>query len=141
MTSQKPFVTRVGHVIIFFLVLSVPFSMLNFNAYLKGNIPSITQLLSSLVFILLWFLCTLFMSKSNVGIKASSWFWGGGALLLIPAYFDISNIPAFFIFSGPLYGLRYFITMPSDINLALICIAVVYGVSLIGWPLGKLINR
>lgn len=31
------------------------------------------------------------------------------ALLLSPGYFGITNIPAIFIFAGPLYGLRYFI--------------------------------
>lgn len=141
MSSQKPFEVKVSYVIMLFLIVSVPFSILNFSAYLKGHMPSISQALSSVVFILLWFLCTFFISKRNVGIKASSWFWGGGALLLTPAFFDIFNIPAFFIFAGPLYGLSYFLKMPSDINLALTCIAITYGVSLVGSMLGKLRSR
>ncbi|WP_146240938.1 hypothetical protein [Paenibacillus sambharensis] len=138
MSSQSPYEFKVRHVILLFLALSVPFSLLNFSAYLKGNMPSISQALYSTVFILLWFGCAFFLSNKNVGIKAASWFWGGGALLLIPGYFGIFNLPVLFIFAGSLYGLRYFIGLPSDMNFALIGILIAYGVTLMGWLLGKL---
>lgn len=135
---------KIHHVIIFFITLSIPISMINFNAYLKGNVPNISQALSTMVFILLWFLCTFYMDSKNIGIKASSWFWGCGTLLLSIAYmvnFNIISILALFIFAGPLYGLRYFIEMPSDIYFAFMCIAISYGVSIIGWLLSKLKSR
>ncbi len=137
-------IMKIQYLIIIFIPVSVLFSIINFSAYLKGSMPSISQALSSMFYILLWFLCTFFMNNKNIGIKASSWFWGGGTLLLIVGYLGnlgLISIPALFIFAGPLYGLRYFIEMPSDIYFALICVVISYCVCVIGWLLGKLKSR
>jgi hypothetical protein len=141
MSSQKPFEWRKRYIIIVFLTAGVPISMINFSAYLKGHMPSIIQFSSSIFYILLWFICAWLVSDRSLGIKASSWFWGVGAVLLTVGYWgDIGFIfiPAVLLFSGPLYGLRYFIEMRSDIYLALISIAIAYGSCLLGWLLGKL---
>lgn len=132
------------HIIVFFITIAIPISIINFNAYLKGSMPNISQALLTMAFILLWFLCTFFIDNKNIGIKASTWFWGCGMLLLIIAYmvdFNIISILAIFLFAGPLYGLRYFIEMPSNMYFAFLCIAISYGFSVIGWLLSKLKGR
>ena len=131
--------------IILFVCFSIPFSIINFNAYLKGSIPSVHQALFSVLFLLVLFLCAFYMSKKNTGIfKASSWYWGVGALLSVTGYFGgigFIFIPVAVIFAGPLYGLRYFIDIPSDIYLILLCIVIAYVVCIFGWWIGKTNKR
>lgn len=143
MSNPTLYRMKTKHVIILFLFLSLPFSYLNFSAYLKGGMPSIFQAFLSLLFIFLWFLCAFFMRHRNVGIKAASWYWGGGALLLALAFIgeSVLLLPSILltsVFVGPLYGLRYFLKIPPDFQLVFTYIIIAYGVCLIGWLFGKL---
>jgi len=143
--NGKGFALGNRHAIILFICFSIPFSIINFNAYFKGSIPSVYQALFSLLFLLLLFLCAFYMSKKNAGIfKASSWYWGAGALLSVAGYLgDIGSvfIPAAVLFAGPLYGLRYFVGIPSDIYLVLLSIVMAYLVCVVGWWIGKMNKR
>ncbi|GGG13469.1 hypothetical protein GCM10010912_67370 [Paenibacillus albidus] len=107
--------------IVMCILLSLPFTLVNFSGYLKGNIPSVFQAISSIVFLLIWFIIALSMSQKNMDIiKISSWFWGGGAILSFLGYFaeiGFIYIPALLIFAGPLYGLRYFLTQTSQLEM------------------------
>lgn len=135
---------KIHHIIIFFIALAVPVSLINFQAYLKGSMPNMFQAISTLVFILLWFLCTFYWDRMKIGLRAATWFWGCGSLWLLLAIVvkvDLISILAVFMIAGPLYGLRYFIEMPSDFYFAFLCIAIAYSVSVLGWLMSKLKNR
>lgn len=126
---------------IFILLTAVSCSIINFNAYLKGSKPDLYQLLTSVLFTFLWFLYGLFMSyrEKKYFIKLSTLYWGIGALLCTIGYFGnlFIYIPAAFIFAGPIYGIEYFLEIPTDIRLVLISIAIPYGLSMIGYWIGK----
>lgn len=124
--------------------MSVPFSLINFTAYLKGHIPNILQAAASILFIAIWFLLG-FMSNSRQKkfIKISSIFWLGGALLLFVGYsvnMDLIYIAVAFLISGPSYGIRYFWNVPSDINFAFASAMISYIFSLIGLLVGNVLK-
>lgn len=124
------------------LIASVPFSLINFNAYLMGNSPSITQAIASILFIILWFIYGFFMGnkKRRYFIKFATLYWMIGALLCILGYFAnlaIIFIPAALVFAGPLYGTRYLLGVPSDILLINLSIAITYLFCLIGYFIGR----
>ncbi|OPA79286.1 hypothetical protein BVG16_09365 [Paenibacillus selenitireducens] len=127
--------------VIMFLI-SVPFSIMNFTAYLMGNMPSLLQALSSILFMIIWFVfgCMRYQKQKEY-MLLSTVFWFVGALLLASGYyFNIAeiSIPAVLIWPGPAYGIRYFLETPSEITLALILVMICYGCSTAGVIVGKL---
>lgn len=74
-------------------------------------------------------------------VKMTTIFWGAGILILLLGYFaelGIISILVAFIFPGPIYGIKYFIDMPSDISLILLSTLLTYAMSLIGYWIGKM---
>lgn len=124
------------------ILVSIPFSIINFSSYLKGDKPSIDQALASIFFIILWFLYGLMMSfrKQPFFLKLTTMYWGTGFLLSILAYFAhlyIIFIPAAFLFPGPTDGIRYFLELPADILFVVLSIAITYGLSIVGYWIGR----
>jgi CDP-diglyceride synthetase len=114
---------------------------MNFTAYLKGNMPSLVQALSSILFLMIWFVfgCMRYQKQKEY-MLLSTVFWFAGALLLVTGYyFDIAeiSIPAVLIWVGPAYGIRCFLEIPSEITLALILVIISYGCSTAGVIVGK----
>ena len=128
------------------IITSLIFSIINFKEYLMGSIPNSYNAIFSILFILLWFLYGLFMSyrKLRYFIKFSTLYWGIGVLLLVVSYIlslYIIFVPAAIIFVGPIYGIRYFIRIPSDIKFVVISISITYIFSITGYWIGKCIKR
>lgn len=77
-------------------------------------------------------------------VKLTSLYWGIAALLFACSYYaklSIVFIPVTLLFAGPLYGLRYFIDMPADILFTMVGFIFVYSASIIGFLLGKNVDR
>lgn len=141
MSRSEHFVLRSSHVLLLLIILSIPFSLLNFDAYLKGGMPNAYQTISSVTFLLLWFISAYYLSRKNRSVLiAFSCYLGIGALLSAIGYFwDIGlvYILTVFLYAGPVYGVRSFIGIPSDIELVQLSIAITYIASLLGWIAGK----
>jgi len=103
--------------------------------------PSTYQTIASIAFLLLWFISAYYLSRKNRGVLiAFSCYWGTGALLAVIAYswtIDLVYILTVFLYAGPVYGVRSFIGIPSDLDLVLVCAAVGYIATLLGWIAGK----
>jgi len=122
--------------ILLILLASIPFSVINSSAYLKGNSPSIDQTPAPMLFIILWLLYGLIMSfrKQPIFLKLTTLYWDTGILLSILGYFAnlyVIFIPAAFLSPGPIYGIRYFLDFRADILLVILSIAITYGPSMI----------
>ncbi len=128
------------------LILSIAFSMINFNEYLKGSMPNIYNVVCSTTFIIIWFLFAFFASRHNIVcfLRFCTIYWGIGIILIIISkladLFIIFALTAI-IFAGPTYGLRYFIRIRSDIKLVIICIIITYLFTVAGYLLGKITRR
>lgn len=113
------------------LLIAVPFSIINFSSYLKGYTPSILQAITSILFIIIWFVFGLIRSyKQQEFTLFATLFWLIGALSLTVGYFGDSAIifiPATILWAGPVYGIRYFLELPATIYFALLSILGVYG--------------
>ncbi|MBD8499990.1 hypothetical protein [Paenibacillus arenosi] len=131
--------------LVLIVIISLICSVVNFDSYLKGYLPSFSQALCSSLFIVYWLLHAFFMARKGMRfIKLSSLYWGIGASLFVCGYYaklSIVFIPVTLLFAGPLYGLRYFINMPADILFTMVSFIFVYSVSVIGFLLGKHVNR
>jgi hypothetical protein len=65
MSRPDAFVLRSSHVLLALIILSIPFSLLNFDAYLKGGMPNAYQTIMSITFLLLWFISAYYLSRKN----------------------------------------------------------------------------
>lgn len=87
------------------------------------------------------------MKKGNDFIVFLLLFWGGGFLSsVLVDHFDLGIdfvIPLLLVFLiyGPLYGLKYFINIPTDITFILYIISIALIVSLSGFFIGKFIKK
>lgn len=127
------------------LVAVIPFIMVNFSSFFKGNEPSPLQLTASIVYCLCWMIFGYFTGymRMRVFLTFLTLYWGVGAAYLVVAYYIdnfILSLPAVLIFVGPLYGLRYLVGGKYDLSLIFIHIAIVYGAGIIGFLLGYVIN-
>lgn len=127
------------------LVAVIPFIMVNFSSFLKGNEPSPIQITASIVYCMCWMIFGFFTGymRKRVFITFLTLYWGVGAVCLAAEHYVESSllfIPAVLIFAGPLYGLRYFEEGTSDLSLIFINIAIVYGTGVFGFLLGYTIN-
>jgi hypothetical protein len=130
------------------LCLGVPFTIINFSGYLKGNTPSIFQIFSSIVFLLLWLLWGVHYNYRNkdstIFLKFSTLYWiSAFVFVFVMNGIDwiVFSIPTVIIFLGPLYGLRYYIPNVSYESFAYISLIVAYAISLIGSLLGYITNK
>lgn len=141
MSRPDHFVLRSSHVLLVLITLSIPFSLLNFNAYLKGGMPGAYQTISSITFLLLWFTSAFYLSRKNRSVLlAYTCYWGTGALLSTIGYswnMDLIYILSVFLYAGPVYGVRSLIGIPSNLDLVLLCTAIAYIATLLGWIAGK----
>ncbi len=122
------------------------FSIMNFDAYLKGEKPSMYQLLFSILFIGIWFLYGVYMGKKKADyfLKLCTIYWGTGLLLFAVGYFNsllIIVVPSALYFAGPLYGLRYLLDMPPDIKFVALSIVLIYILSVMGYIVGRNLKK
>lgn len=130
------------------LLLGVPFTIINFSAYLKGNPPSTLHLVSTLLFLLLWMLWGFYINfrdkESTSFMKFSSVYCLVSIACVFVMYLIDSilfSIPVGIIILGPVYGLRYFLPSVSYEAFGYICVIVVYAVSLIGSLIGYVSSK
>lgn len=132
--------------LIVILIVTIPFSVINFSGYHMGGTPTQTQVLSSILFNILWFLYGLYMAikYKTYFLKFTTVYWLIGGLLGILGYaetFQFIGILSILVFSGPSHGLSYFLGLPSDMILLILCIAIPYVSSLFGYFIGRLIKN
>lgn len=121
----------------FALLLSIPFTIINFSAYLKDSTPATMNLVSTILFLILWMswggynyyrdrLSIRFLKFSSIYCLVSI------ACVFIMYLIDsiLFSIPVGIIILG--YGLRYFLPSVSYETFGYICVIIVYAVSLIG---------
>lgn len=130
------------------LLLSIPFTIINFSAYLKGNTPSTMNLVSTILFLILW---TSWGGFKNYRDKLSIHFLKFSSiycLVSIACVFVmylidsiLFSIPVGIIILGPVYGLRYFLPSVSYETFGYICVIIVYAASLIGSFIGYVTSK
>lgn len=121
-------------------IIALPFSAVNASSYIKGGTPSPFQATISIIFLLSWLSFGFFIrSKQKEFFIQATIFWLGGSLILFLGYhWNISVLffPTSLVLAGPVYGIKYFFGVPSNINFALICSMLGYGCSIVGVILG-----
>ncbi|WP_281890592.1 hypothetical protein [Paenibacillus sp. YYML68] len=133
-------------IIITAITLSIPFSILNFSAYMKGIAPDFTQVLSSSLFVFLWFISSLFSGYLGkfVYLKAATSYWVVGMLVVALGYFahiGVVFVPSVLIFAGPLYGLKHYLGTPPGILLVSYTILINYTLIIVGYLAGKHLKK
>lgn len=138
----------IGRNILTILCLSIPFSLVNYSGYFMGHTPTLSQVVCSLMYSLIWFVygCAIGF-KYNTKIKfiwIAIVYWGVGFLLFIVSFYNKISIiyfPTAIVFFGPLYGLRYFLKAPSDMNFVILSSIIILGVGMSGYGIGKWLKR
>lgn len=125
------------------VVISVISSTVNFNAYLKGYMPTPFQFFLSIICILFWTSLSFYRGyKKDVRyLTFSSLFWGAGLFLFVLGYITdnlLIAIPSILVIAGPLYGLRYILKLPPDIFFVIMSVTITYVLILIGFFIGKI---
>lgn len=128
------------------LTLSIPFSLINFHAYLKGSSPSLFQAAVSTLFVLFWFVSSATASHKGWSrfLLAATVYWLVGLVLLLFGYMAsvaILFIPSAILFAGPLYGLQYYVGVQADMALVAYLIGINYMAIIIGYGLGLIFKR
>lgn len=132
--------------LIFALILAIPFSIVNFNGYLMGGAPTQSQVIASIIFNILWFLFGAIMAyKKRLNfILFTTLYWLIGGFLGVLSYWlnslEMAILPIL-LFSGPSYGLKYFIELRPGKDLFITCLGISYSLSLLGYFLGWLIVK
>ncbi|WP_379246076.1 hypothetical protein [Paenibacillus sp. GCM10028914] len=137
--------TRISLILLLFLC-SIPFAFINMVPAFKGNMPDPLHITTSVIAVILLFLLGLLL-----GLKGESYFvrwyslyWLFGLLFFGLGYATKSFIillPFAFIYSFPLYGLRYFLNIPSDLFLVLFCILIAVAAGLLGYSIGRYCSK
>lgn len=134
--------SKFNQVLLMFLI-AMPFTIINFSSYLKGNFPNIVQFVAALLFLLVWFVLGM-KNNGNRFVLQSTLFWLTGVVLLIVGYYlDLAMlfIPGSIVWAGPAYGIRYVLNLPSDVMFALISIVCTYLFGLAGVALGLFLQK
>ena len=125
------------------IMISIVTTIINYNAFEKGYMPTPFQAFSSLFCILFWVLISFYggYKKEIRYLIFCSLFWGIGLFLFILGYYINSlfvfALPSVIIIVGPLYGLKYFLKQPSNLLLACLSVFIAYVLMLIGFFIGK----
>ncbi|MBD2870561.1 hypothetical protein [Paenibacillus arenilitoris] len=131
---------RSREAIVALFTAAIPFSLINFSAYLKGGMPDPVQVAGSLAYMAMWFTAALYFGLRGIRfLRGLTIYWGLGGLLTIAAFIADKlaiALPIYFIFAGPLYGIRIFLNVRPDAKFVLIGIAIVYTASCIGYLIG-----
>lgn len=132
--------TRLSFILLLFLC-SIPFGLINMIPAFKGNMPDIHHIATSVIAVVLLFVLGLLLGYNGQSffILWFSLYWGVGLLFFTLGYITKSFLlllPFAFIYVFPLYGLRFFLNMPSDIILVLICSLVAVASGMFGYFLG-----
>lgn len=129
------------------LLLGVPFTIINFTAYLKGSPPTGMNIASTILFLIIWLIWGFYMNDKNKGnakfLKFSTLYWLlAFAFVLVSYSMDwlVLAIPAVIVFLGPLYGLRQFLPNLSYESFAYMSLIMAYAISLTGYCLGHMMN-
>lgn len=127
----------------FALLLSIPFTIINFSAYLKGNAPSTMNLVSTILFLILWMSWggyTNYRDKRSMRfLKFSSFYCLVSVACVFVMYLIdaiLFSIPVGIFIIGPVYGLRYFFPSVSYEAFGYISVIIVYAFSLAGSFIG-----
>lgn len=137
--------TRLSFILLLFLC-SIPFSLINMIPAFKGNMPDITHMTTSVIAVVLLFIVGLLLGYNGQSFFVR-WFllyWGIGLLFLTLGYVTKSLLlllPFAFIYAFPLYGLRFLLSIPSDMTLVLICTLIAIVVGMFGYFLGHYRNK
>lgn len=132
----------------FALLLSIPFTIINFSAYLKGNAPSTMNLVSTILFLIWWMSWggyTNYRDKVSMRfLKFSSFYCFVSIACVFVMYLIDSilfSIPVGIFIIGPVYGLRYFFPSVSYEAFGYICGIIVYAFSLVGSFIGYVASK
>lgn len=129
----------------FVLITSVPVSVINFSAYLKGGDPDAVQILASIIYVVIWGVYGFLLGRRGMRFaKFATYYWGIGTLLYTVAYsldMLLVGLPILFILAGPLYGLTYFYELPPGIAPVIINTLIVYSFSMLGYRVGKRLGK
>ena len=132
---------------LFFILifLSIPFSAINFTAYFSSNMPTNFQVTMSLLFLgLLFIIGWIRSSQIKEYFIYSTIYWLFGFLFLLVAYsleqLTFFSLVLLILYPGPSYGLRYFLELPADQYLVLLCIIISYGSGIIGSLIGRFLS-
>lgn len=121
------------------------FSYLNFGAFMKGYTPTLFQAYGSIICILFWFAIAFYYEGiNNRTFSTITYFWITGFIIIPLTYWlnlIIVFLPASLIWASPFYGIRYFIKIPSNLNLALLCMLIPYGAAVLGLALRKALRH
>ena len=125
------------------LIISILFGVFNFNQWFLGYYPNEYQARASIIFTILCFVYGFAEGYKNeeVFIKKFSLFCTISSVFLLAGYFLnllLIALPFAFIFGSPMHGYMYFLNIPTDMRLSLLCVFIIYGIVLIGFYLGKL---
>lgn len=129
------------------ITVQIAVSIINFNAYLMGYLPTAFQTGCSLLCVFSWFLLSLYNGYKNNKryLLFSTWFWSMGIILLILANCLSKSLlvllPLLFLIIGPLYGLKDSVYIPSATAFFAIAILSTYLFSLVAFVIGTYIRR
>ena len=115
------------YVLSFFVItITVPAIILNFGNHLMGNYATILNLKVSIIFLILWFLLSVYCGLKNEKsyIKFTLIYWGISVvtylLIVLTSLLNFSSMllaPLAIWYGSPIYGLRYLINeTPSMFN-------------------------
>lgn len=100
----------------FIIIITIPAIILNFSTYLMGNPATISNLKVSIIFLILWFLLSVYCGwkKEKSYKKFTLIYWGISIITsLLIGLISIINIngmilaPLAIWYGSPIYGLRY----------------------------------
>jgi hypothetical protein len=108
--------------------------------------PTPLQTFFSILCIFIWsgisLLCGYYNEKWF--LLFNSLYWGIGVLLFALGYYTdeiLVSLPSVFLMFGPIYGLRQFIRMPSDIKLVFYIGSLVYLIIILSYLLGDFLKK
>jgi hypothetical protein len=130
--------------LVLILAVTLVFSLISYNIYVMKTEPAMVHGISSILFLLLWFIYSFYMAgqKKRNYIPFLTLYWGAGAFLILfglLTMFPFVFYPAVFIYTVPLYGgFSYFFDVLPSFTLEFASIALLYFSSLAGYGMGRL---
>ena len=132
--------TRISFIFLLFLC-SIPFGLINLVPSFKGNMPDTLHIATSIIAVVLLFIVGLLFGYTGQSffVRWYSLYWGVGFLFLALGYITkwfVILFPFAFIYAFPLYGLRHFLKMPSDLPFIAFSITIAIIAGLAGYFAG-----
>lgn len=133
--------TRISFIFLLFLC-SIPFGMINFVPVFKETMPDTIHIVTSIIAVVLLFIVGLLFGYTGQSyfVRWYSLYWGVGFLFLVLGYlmeWFLILFPFAFIYIYPLYGLRFFLTLPFDLSFIVISTTIAIIAGLAGYFAGR----